>query len=203
MFKNDEKDNEEISKEPLAPSDEGELTDSVISEIKASLAIIQSNLVRIHKLLDSGESSSNDALLSLRSKIRKEEVSGDGESPRVIEGVFDGQIMIGPDGQKYQVPPNYASKSKLVEGDILKLTITKTGSFIYKQIGPIDRERVVGTLVRDELTGDFKVKVKDKFYKVLQASITYFKGDEGDEIVILIPKNADSKWAAIENILKN
>ena len=43
---------------------------------------------------------------------------------KVIEGVFDGQIMIGPDGKNYPVPANYASKSKLIEGDILKLTIT-------------------------------------------------------------------------------
>jgi hypothetical protein len=42
---------------------------------------------------------------------------------KVIEGIFDGQIMIGPDGKNYPVPANYASKSKLVEGDIMKLTI--------------------------------------------------------------------------------
>src|SRR5690606_2361075 len=46
---------------------------------------------------------------------------------KVIEGVFDGQTMIGPDGKTYPVPANYASKSKLVEGDILKLTIADDG----------------------------------------------------------------------------
>lgn len=180
----------------------GALDSDAIAEIKSSLAIIQSNLVRIHRLLG-GESSSqmSEVVLSQRGKINVPREDEDG-SPRVIEGVFDGQMMIGPDGQKYQVPPNYASKSKLVEGDILKLTITKTGSFIYKQIGPIDRERLVGALVKDEVSGDFKVKVGDKIYKVLQASVTYFKGEEGDEIVVLIPKNAESKWAAVENILK-
>ena len=56
------------------------------------------------------------------------------ESPegKIIEGVFDGQIMIGPDGKNYPVPANYASKSKLVEGDILKLTIGESGKFLYK-----------------------------------------------------------------------
>ena len=43
---------------------------------------------------------------------------------RVIEGVFDGENMIGPDGKQYSVPANYASKSKLVEGDILKMKIS-------------------------------------------------------------------------------
>ncbi|PIX89851.1 MAG: hypothetical protein COZ29_03005, partial [Candidatus Moranbacteria bacterium CG_4_10_14_3_um_filter_45_9] len=53
----------------------------------------------------------------------------------VIEGAFDGQVMLGTDGKQYPVPANYASKSKLVEGDMLKLTITDNGAFLYKQIG--------------------------------------------------------------------
>ncbi|KKU38866.1 MAG: 50S ribosomal protein L7/L12 [Parcubacteria group bacterium GW2011_GWA2_46_39] len=61
----------------------------------------------------------------------------------IIEGVFDGQNMVGPDGKLYSVPANYASKSKLVEGDLLKLTISPDGSFIYKQIGPMGDEVVV------------------------------------------------------------
>src|SRR5579884_786339 len=66
---------------------------------------------------------------------------------KVIEGVFDGQNMVGSDGKTYPVPANYASKSKLVQGDILKLTIADDGSFMYKQIGPIPRKQVVGTLI--------------------------------------------------------
>ena len=48
----------------------------------------------------------------------------------VIEGTFDGQIMIGTDGKQYPVPANYASKSKLVEGDMLKIT-TNFGWVFY------------------------------------------------------------------------
>ena len=51
----------------------------------------------------------------------------DSPEGKIIEGVFDGQIMIGPDGKNYPVPANYASKSKLGEGDILKLTIGDNG----------------------------------------------------------------------------
>ncbi|MDZ7744984.1 MAG: hypothetical protein U5K77_04515 [Candidatus Saccharibacteria bacterium] len=65
---------------------------------------------------------------------------------KVIEGVFDGQNMVGSDGKTYPVPANYASKSKLVQGDILKLTIADDGAFMYKQIGPIPRKQLVGTL---------------------------------------------------------
>ena len=121
---------------------------------------------------------------------------------KIVEGVFDGQNMIGSDGKLYMVPPNYASKSKLVEGDIMKLTIQPNGSFLYKQIGPIERQRVMGVLTRDEVTNDWKVVADGRKYSILTASVTYFKGQTGDDIVVLIPKNAPSKWAAVENIIK-
>jgi hypothetical protein len=124
------------------------------------------------------------------------------EGGKVIEGVFDGQNMIGPDGKQYPVPANYASKSKLVEGDVLKLTIADDGSFIYKQIGPIDRRKVIGILSRDE-RGDFKIVADGKTYKVLLASLTYFKAEEGDQITILVPQEGDATWAAVENVIKS
>ncbi|MBI5467471.1 MAG: hypothetical protein HY975_04675 [Candidatus Kerfeldbacteria bacterium] len=126
----------------------------------------------------------------------------DQEGARVIEGTFDGQNMVGPDGKQYSVPANYASKSKLVEGDVLKLTITKDGSFIYKQIGPIERQRLIGTLNRDEVTGEYRVVSGDITYKVLLASITYFKGEPGDDVVVLLPATGEARWAAVENIIK-
>lgn len=120
----------------------------------------------------------------------------------IIEGVFDGQNMVGPDGKLYSVPANYASKSKLVEGDLLKLTISPDGSFIYKQIGPVERERVVGVLSRDEQTDEFRVLAKGQLLRVLLASVTYYKADLGDEVVVLIPKGTPSSWAAVENVIK-
>ena len=123
------------------------------------------------------------------------------EDGDIIEGVFDGESMIGPDGHQYAVPSNYASKSKLVEGDILKLTITPNNSFIYKQISPIERDRIKGYLKKRD-DESFVVVSGDKKWKVLLASVTYFKGDVGDEVVLLIPKEGYSKWGAIENIIK-
>jgi len=111
-------------------------------------------------------------------KVGKIEVKGD---EKIIEGVFDGQSMIGPDGKQYSIPANYASKSKLVLGDTLKLTIMPDGTFMYKQIGPVERSRLVGLLAKDDTTDEYKVIVGDKAYKVLLASITYFKGEAGDE----------------------
>lgn len=129
---------------------------------------------------------------------RKHDEDGDGE---IVEGTFDGQIMLGTNGKQYPVPANYASKSKLVEGDMLKLTITTDGSFIYKQIGPIERRHMIGMVSQDE-KGNYYIFSEGKPYKVLLASITYFKAQPGDEVALLTPRDIDSSWAAIENVLQ-
>ena len=131
-----------------------------------------------------------------RKKKIEEETEGN-----VIEGTFDGQIMVGTDGKQYPVPANYASKSKLVEGDVLKLTITPDGSFIYKQIGPAQRKSVIGIVSQDE-KGNYFIFSEGRPYKVLLASITYFKAQPGDEVVIMVPREIDSSWAAIENVIQ-
>lgn len=124
-----------------------------------------------------------------------------GGGGKVIEGTFDGQNMTGPDGKQYPVPANYASKSKLVEGDILKLTIAEDGSFIYKQIGPIERKKILGILMQDE-RGDFRVLAEGKPFRVLLASLTYFKAEPGDEVTIIVPQVGEAVWAAVENVIK-
>lgn len=122
---------------------------------------------------------------------------------QIIEGVFDGQNMIGPDAKEYAMPANYASKSKLVEGDVMKLTILPDGTFVYKQIGPITRERYKGKLVYDDKKDEYRVMTEwGKNYKLLTASVTYFKGESGDEAIILVPQGGQSVWAAVENIIK-
>jgi hypothetical protein len=147
--------------------------------------------------------SAKAMLLQLEGKKktgRKRKIDEDAEG-NVVEGTFDGQIMIATDGKQYPVPANYASKSKLVEGDMLKLTITPDGSFIYKQIGPADRKSVIGIVSQDE-KGNYFIFSEGKPYKVLLASVTYFKAEPGDEVVIMIPRQIESTWAAIENVLQ-
>jgi len=132
---------------------------------------------------------------------KKKTDEGDEEDGRIIQGTFDGQIMLGTDGKQYPVPANYASKSKLVEGDLLKLTITPEGSFIYKQIGPAERRRIIG-IVNQDVDGNYFVVGEGKAYKVLLASVTYFKVEPGDEVTLVVPRDIDSDWGAIENILQ-
>ena len=107
------------------------------------------------------------------------EVAFSGAEGKIIEGVFDGQIMIDQEGKNYPVPANYASKSKLVEGDIMKLTITPEGKFLYKQIGPVERKTIM-----------------------LYASVTYFRLKEGSQVSVVVPaNNEDANWAAVEAAL--
>jgi len=173
-----------------------------------------SNLALIAQMIDSAEKNIQSAKQLLRETMggkalnnnmaqlgEKAEVLSVSEGGKVIEGVFDGQNMIGPDKKQYPVPANYASKSKLVEGDVLKLTIAEDGSFIYKQIGPVERTKMLGVLAVDE-TGGFKVIAEDQTFKVLLASLTYFKAEAGDEVTVVVPKDIDAKWAAVENVIK-
>ncbi len=162
--------------------------------------IADKQLKRLRKLLNEAETSvavAKELLISLVGEDT-EETAAAIEQPvgKVIEGVFDGQNMIGPDGKTYPVPANYASKSKLVQGDILKLTIADDGTFIYKQIGPVPRKKVIGKLVQKN--GHYYVEAEDKEYRVLLASVTYFKAKPSDQVTIVVPDDENAEWAAIE-----
>lgn len=153
----------------------------------------------IKKALNAAEAAIRTARAMLDSKASKTVPTPEPAEGQVIEGVFDGQNMISPEGKTYPVPANYASKSKLVAGDILKLTIAPDGSFIYKQIGPVERKKIVGILAKENK--DYTVVANGKTYKVLKASITYYKAKPGDEVAIIVPANEESEWAAVDNVI--
>jgi len=167
--------------------------------------IPEKQIKRLRSLIQDAEtnlSAAKELLISLvgddgmAAPAPQEEMTG-----KVIEGVFDGQNMIGPDGKTYPVPANYASKSKLVEGDILKLTIAEDGSFVYKQIGPVPRKQIIGTLVNHD--GVYYVEANAREYRVLMASVTYYKAKVGSQISIIVPTDEEheTQWAAIEAVL--
>ena len=156
---------------------------SLIQEAETSLAAAKELLVSLV-----GEDSTVAAAMH-------DDVMG-----KIIEGVFDGQTMVGSDGKTYPVPANYASKSKLVQGDILKLTIADDGAFMYKQIGPIPRKQVVGVLIQEN--GHYYVDVNGRKLRVLLASVTYFKAKPGDQVSVNLPEDdSAAEWAALEAAL--
>lgn len=172
-------------------------------ELKNLVEAAELSLQRARKILIELVGSEEEKILLEQAKKSISKVAPTkSEEGLVIEGIFDGQNMVGADGKKYSVPANYASKSKLVEGDGLKLTILEDGTFVYKQINPLERRRLIGELIIDEESGEYRVLANNKAYKVLNASITYFKGEPGDRVTLLVPKDRESSWAAVENIFK-
>jgi len=167
-----------------------EVPEKQVKRLRALIQEAETNLAAANELLISlvGDDEKVQARVT-------EDVLG-----KVIEGVFDGRNMVGSDGKTYPVPANYASKSKLVQGDILKLTIADDGAFLYKQIGPIPRKQVVGTLKLEN--GHYYVSVGTRDFRVLLASVTYFKAKPGDQVSVNVPEDdSQAEWAALEAAL--
>lgn len=167
-----------------------ELADKQLKTLKKLIETAETNLAGAKELLASLIGDADEP----NSVVPSEMATG-----KIIEGEFDGQNMTGPDGKVYPVPANYASKSKLVQGDILKLTIGDDGSFIYKQIGPAERRKLIGTLSLKD--GQYYVEAGGTDYRVLFASVTYFKAQPGDQITIVVPEEGQAIWAAVEAVI--
>lgn len=167
-----------------------EVPEKQVKRLRALIQEAETNLAAANELLVSlvGDDEKVQSRVS-------EDILG-----KVIEGVFDGQNMVGSDAKTYPVPANYASKSKLVQGDILKLTIADDGAFLYKQIGPIPRKQVVGALKLEG--GHYYVTVGTRDFRVLLASVTYFKAKPGDQVSVNVPEDdSTAEWAALEAAL--
>lgn len=171
-------------------------------------------LLAVQELIDSATSSLKTASSMLReltgvTDTSRERLSAragsmgmsaySGTATKVVEGIFDGQNMVDASGQTYPIPANYASKSKLVEGDGMKLTITDEGKFIYKQIAPVDRRTSVGVLIQED--GQYKVLAEGKAFRLLLASVTFYRAEVGDQVTILIPKSDNATWGAVEAVI--
>lgn len=93
----------------------------------------------------------NAIVQEIRKNNRKEENALEKNSNgQIVYGEFDGYFMMGEDTKKYPVPLNYSSKSKLVPGDKLKLTISESGELLYKLIEPCERKHVRAVLSKDD-----------------------------------------------------
>ncbi len=183
------------------------MTDEAVQLTEKQIREQTMKMQSLREMISSAEKTIQGAkamLLQLEGKKkvgRHRKLDEDEEGGTVVQGTFDGQIMLGSDGKHYPVPANYASKSKLVEGDLLKLHITADGSFIYKQIGPVERKHALGIVTQDE-GGNFIVMADGKPYRLLLASVTYFKASPGDEAAIVTSRDIESHWASLENIVQ-
>lgn len=118
---------------------------------------------------------------------------------KYIEWVFTWNDMLWADGNKYPVPANYSSKSKLVQWDRLKLSINNFWRMTYKQIAPIEREIKSGIIVKDK--DKYQVIVEWKTYDLLTAAVTHFKANIWDKVSVIIPAWKEATFAAIEAVI--
>lgn len=118
---------------------------------------------------------------------------------KIVEWVFTWSEMLWSDSVKYPVPANYASKSKIVQWDKLKLTIDNHWRMIYKQISPIEREIKTWLVAKEK---EKYIVVSDwKTYNLLTAAVTHFKANIWDKISIIVPAWKEATFAAIEAVI--
>lgn len=181
------------------PKTEKSATESIsVEEITKTLKEMQEKISALLVLLEKNATLSVSRTTELLSQLDAQSEPMGVE--RVVMGVFNGEHMRGSDGKIYTIPPNYASKSKLVEGDKMKLSIQENGKLLFKQIGPIDRDHIKATLSMDE-SGQWYALADQKQYKVLNASVSFYKGKAGDTVSVIIPRGISATWAAIDALV--
>lgn len=134
-------------------------------------------------------------------KQHREHSEGDEEGTS-IEGAFDGYNMLWEDQKKYPVPLNYASKTKLIPWDKLKLKIRTDGWLIYKVIWHAERKHERAVLSKGEDSKYIAITEEGHTYFLNQAAVTFYKGMSGDELYIITNADGTGTFAAIEAIIK-
>lgn len=117
-------------------------------------------------------------------------------------GTFEGEFVIMPNEKKYQVPPNYASKAKLIVGDQLKLMRhgDRNEFQIVKQVGRVE---VKGILTKKDF--QWTVLVDKLEFRLIPASVRFHNGEIGDQVEIILPENyleTFPQWAALKGVIK-
>ena len=129
--------------------------------------------------------SSLNLAKQLLSEIERQSSFGAREVSGLV-GKYDGIFMVTEAGKKYPVPDNYAARTKLVYGDKLKMIEGPEGRR-FKLIEEVSREEKTAKLILKD--GRFEASAGTHSYKLIQSSIHYWSGVEGDEVKILLPKD--------------
>ncbi len=149
------------------------------------------------KRIDEIESSLNAAKRILN-RLNDDYLKVDYTQIEGIVGKYDGIYMQGEDGKKYDVSQNYAAKSKLVFGDVLKL-IEEDGKKLYKQIERVKRERVEGILTKKE--GEWYILTDRGSYRISDAAAEFQKAEINSQASAFLPAdNLNAPFATLDNV---
>lgn len=173
---------------------------------KKQLTAIRDFIITAEKSIKSAKKLLKDVLeennISLDTEINLDTNglhSYSSDDSKIIEWVFTWEEMLWSDWNKYPVPANYSSKSKLVQWDKLKVTITPNGKMLYKQIAPISRSFVTWLVVKEK--EKFQVVAEWKTYDLLTAAVTHFKANIWDTVTVIIPEWKQATFAAIDLVI--
>lgn len=158
-----------------------------IQFINQALSQAAANLAQAKQLMHELEDSLSSVLPSSR------------DLPGII-GKFDGTYLVTDDGKKFQVPENYASKSKLVFGDTLKMIEDVNGGMAtFKQIERVPRATLTGVLVKKD--GKYVAVTSDGSHLLIPAAVSFHHGVEGDEVKVIVPEDSrNCAFAALDEI---
>lgn len=167
-------------------------------KITTILQSIKADIDKLEQVLfdDTDDTSSvKDNINAQKDTENKKNNTSDG-----ITGYFDGLFMVGDNGKKYEVPRNYAAKSKLIYGDILSMILDEKGTATFKQIQKVPRKKIEGIVVKK---GNTWMLLSDAgAYELSSTAAEFNNAKEHDEATALIPEdNTNVPFAALDEIL--
>lgn len=156
-----------------------------LDKVKQALSTVKVSVAKLEELVN-----------RIETEERKEHL----KSLPGKEGYFDGLHMVTEEGEKVEVPVNYAAKSKLIFGDKLKL-IEEEGKQVYKQIDKFPRQKVFGVLTKKE--GKWYLISETNTYKISDAAAEFNQAQVNEKAYAVVPEgNLNVPYAALDEIVR-
>src|SRR3989344_6254978 len=149
----------------------------------------QNELRKLEKILISLQTDISQAKHTLSQLLKEADTDQYRDIPGV-EGTFDGVFMNASDGQKIEIPPNYAAKSRLVYGDTLKMVkVREEGQeekTLFKQVVKVPRKRIEGVMSKKD--GKWYLLTESNSYRILDRAAEFNGALQNDIAFGLIPE---------------
>lgn len=117
-----------------------------------------------------------------------------------IVGIFDGEFMVTTDGQKLEVPKNYAAKSLLVYGDELKRMVDEEGKEAFKILNKVPRKKIEGLLSKKD--GRYVILADAGTFNLSKNAVEFRNIKQGEWILAVIPETGQTgNFAAIDKVI--
>jgi hypothetical protein len=117
-----------------------------------------------------------------------------------ITGIYNGDYMVSSDGQKHDVPKNYAAKSLLVNGDELKM-MEQDGKVAFKIVNKVPRKKIEGLLSKKD--GRYVILSDSGTFNLLKTAVEFRNIKQGEWVLAVIPETGSANnFAAVDKIIK-